>query len=63
MVDAGCVRDEGSFTLHIMVDWLRFIWLGLESGSVLGYIYVEKYVSLFLEKAVRYSLSRWLCWK
>ena len=48
MVDAGCVRDEGGFTL----PWLlRFI--GLETG----YMKFEDYVNHVIEKAVWYLLT------
>ena len=45
--DTHCVRDEGGFTVHCL---LRFIRLGLG----LGYEKFKEYVNHVVEKAVRY---------
>ena len=54
MVDAHCVRDEGSFTIHWL---LRFIGLGLRLG--LGCIQFEEYVNHVVKKAARYPLHHY----
>ena len=54
MVDAHCVRDEGSFTVHWLVGCVS---LGrVRVRAILGCKLFREYVNHVVEKAVRYAL-------